>query len=707
MDLLKDLNEEQREMVRATEGAVLVLAGAGSGKTKALTHRIAYLISEKKVAPDKILAITFTNKAAGEMKSRVEKLISLSAGASTLTPTLGTFHSICARILRSEASHLGYPSSFVIYDEDDAKKLLKQVINKLGLSDKKISPSAAKNLISSAKNELIGPKEYANYAESFREQSIIDIYDLYQKELAKNEAMDFDDLLMNVVLIFQRHPEVLEKYQNRWPYLLIDEYQDTNHVQYLFAKLLAEKSGNLCVVGDDWQSIYSWRGANFQNILDFEKDWPEAKVIRLERNYRSTKAILAAAQSVIEKNERRSDKKIWTDNQAGKPIEVYEAGSEGDEASFVVRQMENLRAKGYKLSEMAVFYRTNAQSRAIEEAFLNMRLPYKIVGGVRFYERKEIKDALAWLRVASGANDFIAFERSLTTPPSGIGKLTIAKIKDLCEKHHLKISQLGQANLIAELGPKASYALSDYLGKINKIKAKATESLSSGVELAIKTSGLIEHLSDGTFENEERIENLRELLSVVKELEAVKEDLTLESFLEEVALISDLDNYSENEEGATLMTLHTSKGLEYKVVFIVGLEENIFPHSRSLFEPSELEEERRLFYVGMTRAKEILYLIHARRRLYFGGIQNNQPSRFIAEIPAHLLNFANVQSAGTREEIDEQRLPGAFRVGDTVEHEFFGKGTVLAVNDDEITADFNVYGKKVISTEYAPIRKLN
>jgi DNA helicase-2/ATP-dependent DNA helicase PcrA len=706
MDLLENLNEEQKKMVLATEGPVLVLAGAGSGKTKALTHRIAYLIAEKGINPDQILAITFTNKAAGEMKSRVERLLNLSPRTSNLVPVLGTFHSVCARILRSEAPRLGYPQSFVIYDEDDAKKLLKQIINKLGLSDKKISPSTAKNLISSAKNELIGPKEYADYAESYREQDIIEVYNLYQKELLKNEAMDFDDLLMNVVLIFQQFPEVLEKYQKRWAYLLIDEYQDTNHAQYLFAKLLAQRNGNICVVGDDWQSIYSWRGANFQNILDFEKDWPKAKVIRLERNYRSTKAILAAAQCVIEKNERRSDKKIWTENQAGKPIEVYEAGRESDEANFVARQIENLTARGYSLSDMAVFYRTNAQSRSIEEAFLNMRLPYKIVGGVRFYERKEIKDALAWLRVASGANDFIAFERSLMAPPSGIGKLTLVKVKEICDTNNLRISKLGNLNLGELLGPRAAAALGDYLGKIQKISVKAKESLSAGVELAIKTSGLIEHLSDGTFENEERIENLRELLSVVKELEAVKDDLTLESFLEEVALISDLDNYSDSDEGATLMTLHTSKGLEYKVVFIVGLEENIFPHSRSLFDPCELEEERRLFYVGMTRAKELLYLIHARRRLYFGGIQNNQPSRFIAEIPAHLLNFGNVPSDKIIADIPEERLPGAFRVGDRVEHEFFGKGLVLAVNDDEITADFNVYGKKVVSTEYAPIRKI-
>lgn len=706
-DLLTDLNTEQKEVVQTVEGPILVLAGAGSGKTKALTHRIAYLISEKNILPENILAITFTNKAAGEMKERVERLIRNSKLEIRSMPTMGTFHSVCARILRADGHHLGLSPSFIIYDEDDAKKVIKECFKKLHLADQKTSPQTIKNYISSAKNELIGPKEYREQSANFRQELTADVYECYQKELAKNEAVDFDDLLMQVVVLFQKHPAVLAKYQDRWRYLLIDEYQDTNKAQYLFAKLLAQKYGNICVVGDDWQSIYSWRGADFQNILDFEKDWPKAKVLRLEKNYRSTKAILAAAQSVIENNQNRSQKKIWTENDAGAPIEVYEASSEDDEAAFVAKTALALQATGHKLSEMAVFYRTNAQSRVVEEVLLRYQIPYKIVGGVRFYERKEIKDALAWLRVASGANDFISFERSLLSPPSGLGKVSIQKIKDLCEKDKLKICSLQNLSNLGEvIGGRAAGILSDYLVKVEKIKKAAAESLSKGVELTLKISGLSEHLADGTFENEERAENLRELLSVVKELESVKENLTLENFLEEVALISDLDNYQEDREGLTLMTLHTSKGLEFKVVFIVGLEENIFPHSRSLFDQTELEEERRLFYVGMTRAKEILNLIYARKRLYFGSIQNNDPSRFIAEIPDTLLEYVNAGVASVGKIVEEEKIPGAFSAGDTIEHEHFGRGRVIGVNDDELTIDFPDYGQKTVSIYYAPIRKV-
>ncbi len=710
LDLLKDLNKEQKEVVTSTEGPVLVLAGAGSGKTKALTHRIAYLVAEKNVKPENILAITFTNKAANEMKSRVDILIRNSKLKIRSSVSMGTFHSICARILRREAQILGYSRNFVIYDEDDAIKVIKKVMMQMGLSDKKISPKAVKNLISSAKNELIGPVEYADYAESFKEQGIVDVYKLYQKELKENEAMDFDDLLMNVVLIFKNNKNTLEKYQKTWQYILIDEYQDTNHAQYMFAKLLSESHGNICVVGDDWQSIYSWRGANFQNILDFEKDWPNAKVFRLERNYRSTKAIILAAQKVIERNSNRSQKELWTKNIDGKPIEIYEATNEEDEARYIIDTVESLTAEGYKFSEMGVFYRTNAQSRALEEALLKRRLPYKIVGGVRFYERKEIKDAISWLKVASGANDWISFERSLSSPPSGIGKLGILKIREFAEKNGLKIHTLFKTDLSGGLSNRIVQSLSDYFGKIKKIQIAADESVSRAVEVAIKKSGLIEYLNDGSFENDERIENLKELLSVVKEVEVSKGELTLNEFLEEIALISDIDSYNESDDGVTLMTLHTSKGLEYRIVFIVGLEENIFPHSRSLFEPAEMEEERRLFYVGMTRAKELLYLIHASRRLYFGGIQINQPSRFLAELPSDLINFVNktetTQNLESESGQEEALSVNIFKPGDIVEHEFFGKGKVIGIVDDEITADFNVYGKKTVSIEYAPIRKV-
>ncbi len=705
MDSLKGLNEEQKKMVRAAEGPVLVLAGAGSGKTRALTHRVAYLMVEKGVDPENILAITFTNKAAGEIKERVVGLVKKAGLKPSSLPKMGTFHSVCAGILRKEAHLLKYPRSFVIFDEDDSKKVIRQVLVKLNLSDKKISPAMVKSLISGAKNNLIGPEEYADYAESFKEKSIVDIYRIYHKELKKNEAMDFDDLLMNVVLIFEKHPEILRKYQKIWRYILIDEYQDTNHAQYLFAKMLSQRHNNICVVGDDWQSVYSFRGANFQNILDFEKNWPQAKIFRLERNYRSTKTIISSAQSVIEKNKNRSAKELWTKNETGHPIEIYEADNEESEADFVVRTAGRLRSEGYKLSEMAVFYRINAQSRVIEEKFLQNKLPYKIVGGVRFYERKEIKDALAWLRVASGANDWVSLERSLMSPPSGIGKTSISRIREKAEADRIKISDLAKSDMSSIFGVRIAGLMKEYFKKIEKIKKAAKKSLSEAVELTIKTSGLAKHLKDGTFENEERVENLKELLSVAREREATGGKLTLNEFLEEVALVSDIDNYNQFEEGVTLMTLHTSKGLEYRVVFIVGLEEKIFPHVRSSIEPEDMEEERRIFYVGMTRAKELLYLTYARHRLYFGSINHNQPSRFIAELPSDLIKFTGTEKDFLEAEPKKTDVSGVFKVGDKIEHEFFGKGEIIEIIDDEITADFNVYGKKTVSVEYAPIRK--
>jgi DNA helicase-2/ATP-dependent DNA helicase PcrA len=707
VDLLKDLNEEQKEMVLSGEGPVLVLAGAGSGKTKALTHRIAYLIDQG-TKPENILAITFTNKAAGEMKSRVEKLIANSKlQTPPPRPTMGTFHSICAQILRKEGPRVGISPSFVIFDTEDSKKVIKKSIEKLKISDK-VSPFMVKNYISKAKNELIDDVRFEAEAESYKEQQVVPIYKEYQRELKKNDAVDFDDLLFLVVKLFQENPEVLEKYQNIWKYILIDEYQDTNHAQYLFAKMLASEHRNLCVVGDDWQSIYAFRGANFQNILDFEKDYKEAKVIRLEKNYRSTKSILSAAQSVIEKNEKRSTKKLWTENDGGDPITIYEAGSEIDEANFVANEIENLNSKGISSKDIAVFYRTNAQSRTFEEQFMRSQMPYKIVGGVRFYERKEIKDILAWLRVVAGTNDWIAFERSVSTPNRGIGKVSFEKIREYSESNNVKIKDLmNSSDLTQVAGPKAATSLTDYFERVLKIKKKLQSSTSEAVELAIKVSGLAEFYSDGTFQNEERVENLKEFVSVVKELELARGEMTLDAFLEEVALVADIDSLEEGNEGVTLMTLHNSKGLEFKVAFIVGLEENIFPHANSLLDPAEIEEERRLFYVGMTRAMKHLYLIHARKRMYFGKIQSNQPSRFIAEIPPNLLSF---EGGGVGQQNTVRQAPaamaGEFKVGDKVEHEFFGKGKVISVEDDEITADFNVYGKKTVSVSYAPIRKI-
>lgn len=714
--LVSGLNEKQKEVVFAGDGPVLVLAGAGSGKTKALTHRMAYLISEKGMRPENILAITFTNKAAGEMKERVQKLISQSeitnqksaiTNRKSQIPAMGTFHSVCARILRKDGHHIGIVAGFVIYDESDSLAVIKKVLRELGYENKKIAPQGIKSYISGAKNELVSDKEYISLAQGYFQRVVAQVYPKYQKELEKNNALDFDDLLSETVKLFQKVPEILAKYQSLWAHILIDEYQDTNHAQYMFAKLLAEKHRNICVVGDDWQSIYSWRGANFQNILDFENDYPEAKVIKLEQNYRSTKAILTAAQNVIDQNINRSKKVLWTENSSGAPIYIYEAQNEEDEAGFICREVERVCASGLRLFDIGIFYRTNAQSRVLEEQLLRYQIPYKIVGGVRFYERKEIKDILAWLRLASGANDWVSFERALSSPPSGLGARSIEKVRSFSKVKNLDISELaGNPELSDVLGEKYQLLLK-FLAKIEKIAKKSEVSLREGINAVINLSGYKNYLSDGSIQNEERLENLKELLSVAEEHENIKGKLSLSDFLEEVALISDIDNYQEKAEGVTLMTLHTSKGLEFKTVFICGLEENIFPHSRSLFEPAELEEERRLFYVGLTRARESLYLVYAAHRLYFGGIQNNPPSRFISEIPEYLLASASrFDGANVQAEIREEKIPGQIRKGDKVHHENFGIGRVKEVVNDELTINFTEHGEKIISIYYAPIKKV-
>lgn len=699
MDLLTGLNDAQKEVVKTTKGPILVLAGAGSGKTKALTHRVAYLISQEKVNPEKIIAITFTNKAASEMKKRVEGLISVGG-----TPTMGTFHSVCARILRKWAHLLEYSNNFVIFDEDDSIKVIKEVIKKINLSDEKISPKAIKSRISDAKNKMIGVTESSGLFDGYFGEKVANIYPVYQKELKNNDAMDFDDLLNNVVLLFKHYPEVLDYYQNLWEYILIDEYQDTNEAQYLFAKMLASKNRNLCVVGDDWQSIYSWRGANFENILNFEKDWPDAKIIKLEENYRSTKSIIAAAQKVIEKNDQRSKKELWTENETGAPIYVFESANETEEASFVCREIEVLSGR-MNLRDIAIFYRTNAQSRIFEEQLLRHKIPYRIVGGVRFYERKEIKDVIAWLRIVSGANDWISFARSLQNPTSGIGVISLNKIKNYCDQNGVKISEITKNNISDVINSGTIAKLEKYFEKIEKMSAKFKISVTDGIKSVLELSGLKNYYADGSFGSEERLENLNELLSVVKEYEILKGKISLTDFLEEVALISDIDNYQENANGVTLMTLHSSKGLEFPVVFLVGLEENIFPHSRSSLDPAELEEERRLFYVGITRAKKEVFLTYARNRLFFGNISSNMPSRFLTEIPPRLLRFLNNENNLADKEITEESIPGTIKIGDMVEHENFGVGEVIKVIDDELTIKFPEHGEKIVSIYYAPIKK--
>ncbi len=705
-DILSGLNEAQKEAVLAVTGPVLILAGAGSGKTKALTHRVAYLICEKNVRPENILAVTFTNKAAKEMTARVRNLIGNSGGAM---PMMGTFHSICARILREDGHYLGYKRSFTIYDESDSQTAIKQAMADVELPDQKISIQTIKSFISSAKNELVGPEKYPAVASGYLQDLAAKIYPKYQEVLKRNNALDFDDLLMQTVVLFQQFPEVLAKYQSLWTYIHIDEYQDTNHAQYMFAKLLAAKSHNLCVVGDDWQSIYSWRGANFRNILDFERDYPKAKVVKLEQNYRSTKAILEAAHHVISKNEQRSEKKLFTDNVAGMPIIVMDARDEREEATLVIREAERLtREEGYRLNDIAILYRTNAQSRSLESEFVKFRVPYRIVGGFRFFERKEIKDIIAYLRLVNSDNDWVAFERIINVPTRGIGDTSLAKILEFGRRSGHSISSvLDRVNELG-LGPKQTSALVDFARLLEVLgRAKESESLPELIELTIKKSGYESFLDDGTITGEDRIENVRELLSVAQEFVAEHGSSDLEGFLEEVALIADIDNWNPDEEAVTLMTLHAAKGLEFKAVFMVGMEENLFPHANSAWDQEQLEEERRLCYVGITRARERLYFTLTRSRMLYGKTMSNSPSRFLADIPAHLIaGYENTLSSPVTKEVAEESLSGYLNVGDKVEHEDFGKGLVTAIDDDEVTVNFDDYGIKWLSMSYAKLKKI-
>jgi DNA helicase-2/ATP-dependent DNA helicase PcrA len=1088
--ILAELNEKQKEAVLTTKGPVLILAGAGSGKTKALTHRIAYLIKEKKVVPYSILAVTFTNKAAKEMTERVVTLLGKNYTApkvfnrSFLTnfPAMGTFHSICARILREDGHYLGYKRSFTIYDESDSLSAIKQVLKQLQIEDRKAAPQGVKAYISGAKNELLTPRKYAHLASGYFQELAAKVYPEYQKYLFGNNALDFDDLLFETVKLFQKFPEVLEKYQNLWQYIHIDEYQDTNHAQYIFVKLLASKNRNLCVVGDDWQcivegsqvqtseglkriedieqndlvlaasgygetklfkvmkkkkfdfegdlleigttsgkkisstsnhilfarieckdcyfvylmyskekgyrvgmtkgtrfdgkkddiglrvranqeraarmwilkiceskeqatfyeslysckyglpmlvfhafknrsmsfgqelidrlyeeidtkkraeklmvdleinfdyphfvpqatvrngretinvnavlfgdrrvtarspwsasrlsvesssdsaircfqkmnfnlrsgkkgtskieihnlnygmieslieaikeeknenininrysfltdkkflflpasqvhpgmslailsssgkeimqetvssiekkpykgpvydldidkvhnytaggivvhnSIYSWRGADFQNILDFEHDYPEAKIVKLEQNYRNTKAIIDAAHHVIAKNENRSEKELWTKNKAGLPIVIAEIYNEQEEARFIIQESGRLvREDKLRLNDIVVLYRTNAQSRAVETELIRFNLPYRIVGGVRFYERKEIKDILAYLRVINSDDDWVAFERAINVPPRGIGVVSVKKIIDFSRKHKLSISQTLENLSEINLAPKISQNLKDLTRKLEIFRqAKDKASLHELIDLVLRKSDYLNYLDDGTLNGEERLENVKELLSVAEDYTNVHGDETnLEGFLEEIALIADIDNWDPGEEALTLMTLHSAKGLEFKTVFIIGMEENLFPHSNSFFDPEQLEEERRLCYVGLTRAKERVYLTLAERRMIYGGVRSNSPSRFLADIPENLVTSYQTitfKKSGSddfvgvpTESVGTTKFNSYFKIGDKVIHEEFGEGKIIDMDDDDLKIDFGEKtGRKWLSLTYAALKK--
>lgn len=618
MDLLKELNEMQKEAVLATEGPVLIMAGAGSGKTKCLTHRIAYLIKEKKVSPYDILAITFTNKAAGEMKERMAKLLNRGSSANIM-PWMGTFHSVCVKILRRETHLLGYDSNFTIYDSDDSLTMVKEVMKKEGIDTKQFAPQSVRFFIGGAKNEMMRAADYERYANGYFQEIVAKVFKIYELELKKNQAMDFDDLIMNTVEVLDQFEEVLEKYQNIFRYILIDEYQDTNEAQYKLTKLLAAKNKNICAVGDDYQAIYGWRGANFKNLLNFEKDYPEARVFKLEQNYRSTKNIIEAAQKVIEKNRLRTDKVLWTENVEGAPITIYQGRTADDESEFIIREILGLQRSGLSLGDFVILYRTNAQSRGLEETLMRFGTPYRIVGALKFYDRKEIKDILAYLRILVNPADEVSLKRVINVPARGIGPKTVEQV--LAKGYHLSDDLEGCPNKVKK-----------FFEMMRKIRDEDINLTADKLMRKIlEVSGYKAFILDGTPEGEARWENLEELMNVASLADS------LEEFLEKTALISDVDNYEEGNEAITLMTVHCAKGLEFPVVFISGMEEGIFPHSRALMDSGELEEERRLCYVAITRAKERLYITHVLMRIVYGGIQSNSPSRFISDIPEYMV----------------------------------------------------------------------
>jgi DNA helicase-2/ATP-dependent DNA helicase PcrA len=711
-DFFSGLNDAQIEAVKTIDGPVLMLAGAGSGKTKALTHRIAYLVGEKKVPPHSILAVTFTNKAAAEMRSRVAKLLGFNDPSATPLTFLGTFHSIANKILRRESERLGLNSNFLIYDASDSQALIKKILKSLHIDDKTVTPSGISWAISSAKNELVGPEKYRSMASSRIQLVAADVYPIYQRELRNAKALDFDDLIMQLVGLFKSEPEVLERYQDQFKYILVDEYQDTNNAQYQMIKLLSSKNHNICVVGDDWQSIYSWRGANYQNILNFESDYPNAKVIKLEQNYRSTQHILDAAHHVISKNTSRSKKKLWTDLGLGEKVHVLQVADEMSEGRTIVQTIERLKNLNPQLSlkDFAVLYRTNAQSRSLEECFLRYNIPYQVVGGTRFYDRREVKDVLAYMRVIFQPNDMVSLARILNVPTRGVGAKSASALIDFLNKNEADtIESMVHAENIVGIKGKALKEIKNLGLILRDLREQQNLSIYELMDALVKRIGYLDYLQDGSISAEDRIENVQELLGVTKSYQ----NMDLETFLTDVALVSDLDSHNSNSNAISLMTLHSAKGLEFDVVFMVGMEEGVFPHSRSFFEPEELEEERRLCYVGMTRAKEQLYMIHASSRLLYGNTQHNLPSRFIADIPEEIIDQTNNGKVTKAPDFftDEQFSQEDFESpdlneGDMVRHPLFGDGKVVSIDDSEATINFNRVGKKTLNLQYAPLHKI-
>lgn len=756
--LLTSMNDRQAEAVQTTEGPLLIMAGAGSGKTRVLTHRIAYLIDEKLVNPWNILAITFTNKAAREMKERAYTL-----NPATEDCLIATFHSMCVRILRREADHIGYNRNFTIVDPGEQRTLMKRILKTLNLDPKKWNERAILGTISNAKNDLIDEIAYAAQAGDMYTEIVAKCYEMYQKELRQSEAMDFDDLIMLTLRLFDKNPDVLTYYQQRYQYIHVDEYQDTNHAQYQLVKLLASRFKNICVVGDADQSIYGWRGADMQNILDFEKDYPEAKVVLLEENYRSTKTILQAANDVIKNNRNRRPKNLWTQNADGENIVYYRANDEQDEALFVAKTIDELSSTSdYVYRDFAVLYRTNAQSRNIEEALLKANIPYTMVGGTKFYSRKEIRDVISYLNLIANTSDNISFERVVNEPKRGVGPGTVEKIRNFAAGQEMSLLDASSQIMLSPVKGKAAQAVFDFANLILNLREQLDElTVTEVVELVLEKTGYTEQLvAQATLESQARIENIEEFLSVTKNFDENPENDTEETgldrlsrFLNDLALIADTDDGDQESSEVTLMTLHAAKGLEFPVVFIIGMEENVFPLSRAAEDEDELEEERRLAYVGITRAEKVLFLTNANSRLLYGKTNYNRPTRFLNEINSSLLDYQGLarpantsfkasyvngkavqfgQGMSLAQALQERKRQAApssissrqlpfgknvaanqptidWAIGDIAHHKKWGDGTVLEVSgsgsSQELKINFPEVGLKKLLASVAPIEK--
>ena len=725
--LLTGLNKEQQQAVQHTEGPLLILAGAGSGKTKVLTVRIAHLLAQG-VNPYEILAITFTNKAAKEMKSRVEGLVGDVANRIWLS----TFHSFCAKFLRFEIdSFLGYNSNFTIYDTSDSQAVIKAALKALNLDDKYYPVGAMIAAISDAKNQLLFASDFRKQARDFYQQKVADVYEYYERELRKNNALDFDDLLLVAVKLLQSNTAVLDKYSHRFRYVMIDEYQDTNHAQYLLAKLLASHWKNIAVVGDADQSIYAWRGADIQNILDFEKDYPNCRSIKLEQNYRSTKIILDAANAVIDNNEGRPEKNLWTDKTEGTKIQHFTAQSEHEEAAFIgdtIAKKHDIHDVPY--GDMAILYRTNAQSRVLEEALIKRALPYTMVGGTKFYDRKEIKDVLAYLRVLYNPFDDLSLLRIINVPKRSIGATTVAKLQDYArEKGTSLFMTLTQLHLIDSIKGKTKEKLEEFgILIFTLVSEMEDKTILDILESILDRTGYLAQLEESTDpQDQARAENIGELLSVAKDFQDTNPSGTVEDFLEQVALVNDVDSFEQEEAKVTLMTLHAAKGLEFPIVFLCGLEEGLFPHSRTLMNPEEIEEARRLAYVGITRAEKELYISNATTRTVFGRTSSYLPSRFIDEIPEELVDglrakrkvpddikrhvpqHMSVTSRPVTKPIVRNEVIADWKVGDTAIHSKWGNGKVINVTGEgagmKLTIEFPTQGVRVVMAKFAPVKK--